>query len=75
MCFPTRALLACTASALLFAGLANADTVIIQASKDNTLYEPIQKDNLEDRSNGAGKTMFTGRIKDALDEGGQVAVR
>jgi spore coat protein A len=61
---------------LLMAGaVAHADTTILQPSQDNTLYEPIQGDNLEDRSNGAGTTMFTGRTKDALNAGGQIAVR
>jgi spore coat protein A len=63
------------ASALLIAAAAQADQVILQPSQDNTLYEPIQKDNLEDRSNGAGKSMFAGRIKDELNASGQVAVR
>ncbi|MHC4320131.1 MAG: multicopper oxidase domain-containing protein [Planctomycetota bacterium] len=75
MWFPTAARIACAASLLLFAGLSHADTVVLQPSKDNTLYEPIQKDDLEDRSNGAGKTMFAGRTKDALNASGQVAVR
>jgi len=72
---PTVARIACFASVLLFAGLSHADTVILQPSKDNTLFEPIQKDNLEDRSNGAGKSMFTGRTKDAENASGQIAVR
>ena len=47
-------------STLLLAGLAHADTVTLQPSRDNTLYEPIVKDGLADRSNGAGTTMFAG---------------
>jgi spore coat protein A len=67
--------IAATASVLLFATLAHADQVILQPVQDNTLYEPIQKDNLEDRSNGAGKTMFTGRTKDAKNAADEIAVR
>lgn len=33
--------------------------------KDNTLYEPIAQDGFADRSDGAGPTMFTGKVKDA----------
>jgi spore coat protein A len=62
-------------AALLVANVAQADQVILQPSRDNTLYEPIQKDGLEDRSNGAGKWMFTGRTKDAKNAAGQIAVR
>jgi spore coat protein A len=65
----------CAAALLLAADLARADTVSLPALQDNTLYEPITKDGLQDRSNGAGETMFTGRTKDALDAGGQVAAR
>jgi len=61
--------------ALLLAELAHADSVTLQPSRDNTLYEPIVKDGLADRSNGAGTTMFAGEIKDALNATGQVAVR
>jgi len=59
----------------LVASLAHADSVALLPIKDNTLYEPIQKDALEERSNGAGETMFVGRVKDALNASGQVAVR
>jgi spore coat protein A len=62
-------------SALLLAGLAHADTVTLQPSRDNTLFEPIVKDSLEDRSNGAGATMFTGKTRDAENATGQIAVR
>ena len=62
-------------SALLLAGPVHADTVLLQPSRDNTLFEPIAKDNLEDRSNGAGVTMFAGKVRDALNASGQVAVR
>ena len=41
------------------------DTVTINPSKDNTLYEPIAQDGFADRSDGAGPTMFTGKVKDA----------
>jgi spore coat protein A len=47
----------------------------LSPSKDNTLYEPIQQDALEIRSNAVGDSMFTGRVKDALNASGQVAVR
>jgi spore coat protein A len=71
----TGARVACALSLLFIAGLARADTVVLQPFKDNTLYEPIQKDNLEDRSNGAGKWMFTGQTKDARNAAGEIAVR
>jgi spore coat protein A len=60
---------------LLFAGMAHADTVILLPSKDNTLFEPINRDNFEDRSNGAGETMFSGRTKDAENASEEIAVR
>jgi spore coat protein A len=60
---------------LLAPGSVLADQVTLQPIKDNTLYEPITKDSLQDRSNGAGETMFTGKVKDALNASGQVAVR
>jgi spore coat protein A len=65
----------CAATLLLLAGLAHADTVSLSAIQDNTLFEPITKDGLADRSNGAGTAMFTGKVKDALNSVGQVAVR
>jgi len=43
----------------------SADTAQLRPIKDNTLYEPIMQDNFEDRSDGAGATMFTGKVKDA----------
>ncbi len=46
-------------------GPALADTVSLQPSKDNTLFEPIAQDGFQDRSDGAGPTMFTGKVKDA----------
>jgi cysteine-rich repeat protein len=52
-----------------------ADTVTLSAAKDNTLYEPISQDAYADVSDGAGATMFTGKVKDALNQAGQVAVR
>jgi spore coat protein A len=60
---------------VLCAAAAHADTVVLQPAQDNTLYEPIQKDNLEDRSNGAGEAMFTGLTKDAKNADDQIAVR
>jgi spore coat protein A len=54
---------------------ARADVVTIGASKDNTLYEPIQQDGFADVSDGAGPTMFAGKVKDAQNQAGQVAVR
>ena len=42
-----------------------ADTVTLQPSKDNTLFEPITQDSFLDRSDGAGPTMFAGKVKDA----------
>jgi len=56
-------------------GTARADVVSLVPIKDNTLYEPIQKDSLEDRSNGAHVHMFTGRTKDAQNAVGEIAVR
>jgi len=55
-----------------------AATATLNPVKDNTLYEPIDKDNFEDRSNGAGTKMFAGRVKDADADPGpgtRVAVR
>ncbi|HJQ97212.1 MAG TPA: DNRLRE domain-containing protein, partial [Candidatus Polarisedimenticolaceae bacterium] len=65
----------CTAAVLAAAFPAVADTVTLNPVKDNTLYEPIQADGLADRSDGAGPTMFTGKVKDALNASGQVALR
>jgi spore coat protein A len=52
-----------------------ADTVTVPAVKDNTLYEPIAQDTYADMSDGLGGTMFTGKVKDAKNQAGQVAVR
>jgi cysteine-rich repeat protein len=41
-----------------------ADTVQLLPTKDNTLYEPIAP-SFQDMSDGAGPTMFVGRVKDA----------
>jgi spore coat protein A len=71
----SAARIVCAATLVLAAGLARADTVSLPALQDNTLYEPIQKDNLEDRSNGAGDSMFAGKTQDALNASGEVAVR
>src|SRR5262245_39206819 len=71
----------CAISVLLLAGLVpatdllRADTVTLTPVKDNTLYEPIQQDTYADMSDGAGPTMFTGKVKDAKNQAGQVAVR
>jgi len=50
---------------LLGVGLGRADTVTLNPVKDNTLYEPIAQDLFLDKSDGAGPTMFTGKVKDA----------
>ncbi len=50
---------------LLVPGLVHADTATLLPSKDNTLYEPIAQDNFLDMSDGAGPTMFSGKVKDA----------
>lgn len=42
-----------------------ADTVTILPAKDNTLYEPIAPDGFADKSDGAGPTLFAGKVKDA----------
>jgi len=55
-----------------------ADTVTINPIKDNTLYEPVAQDAFADVSDGAGPTMFAGRVKDADADPGpgtRVAVR
>jgi spore coat protein A len=46
-------------------GPALADTATLLPVKDNTLYEPIAQDGFADVSDGAGPTMFTGKVKDA----------
>ena len=63
VCTPTAARIVCVGAALLLAAVAYGDVVTLQPSKDNTLFEPIDKDSFEDRSNGAGETMFAGRIR------------
>jgi spore coat protein A len=63
---------------LLVWGPALSNTVTLQPTKDNTLYEPIAQDGFADRSDGAGPTMFTGRVKDADADpgpGSRVALR
>ncbi len=50
---------------LLASGPAVADTVTLNPAKDNTLYEPISQDSFLDKSDGAGPTMFAGKVKDA----------
>ena len=62
-------------TAMLAPGAMYADTATLTPIKDNTLYEPITKDNLEDRSNGQHTNMFCGRTKDAENASGEVAVR
>jgi spore coat protein A len=44
---------------------AHANTATLQPVKDNTLYEPIAQDGFADMSDGAGPTMFAGKVKDA----------
>jgi spore coat protein A len=66
---------AAVSALVILASSARADVVTIGASKDNTLYEPIQQDGYADVSDGAGPTMFAGKVKDALNQAGQVAVR
>jgi len=56
---------AAAVAALAVPCVALADTVTLQAVKDNTLYEPIAQNGFEDRSDGIGPTMFTGKTKDA----------
>ena len=63
--FISRFFLLLAAAMFLFVPAATADTVTIYPIKDNTLYEPIQPDGFADRSDGAGPTMFTGKVKDA----------
>ncbi len=70
--------IACLALAILIAPAALADTITINPVKDNTLYEPISQDGFADRSDGAGPTMFVGKVKDADADPGagtRVAVR
>ena len=52
-----------------------ADTVTLAPIRDNTLYEPIDTDGFADTSNALGINMFTGKVKDALNQSGQTAVR
>ena len=72
---PTTLLFIVALVVLAAAGPLLAATVTINPVKDNTLYEPIQQDGFADRSDGAGPTMFTGKVKDAQNQAGQVAVR
>jgi spore coat protein A len=65
----------CTSASLILSGSLRADTVTLNPIKDNTLYEPIEQDSYEDRSDGAGATMFSGKTKDARTASGGVAVR
>ena len=63
---------------LLIAMPALAATVELLPIKDNTLYEPIQQDDFEDRSNALGNSMFIGKVKDADADPGpgeRIAVR
>jgi spore coat protein A len=66
---------ACSLLAVFAVAPSRADTVTLSSVKDNTLYEPISQDAYADMSDGAGTTMFTGKVKDALNQAGQVAVR
>jgi hypothetical protein len=52
-------------ASLLISMPALANTSTLQPTKDNTLYEPILQDAFADRSDGAGPTMFVGKVKDA----------
>ena len=52
-------------ASLLISMPALANTSTLQPVKDNTLYEPILQDAFADRSDGAGPTMFVGKVKDA----------
>src|SRR6266496_510853 len=54
--------LSLTGTAAVLPATADATTVTIQASKDNTLYENATGSF----SNGAGEYIFTGRTKDGL---------
>ena len=56
-------------------GPSHADSVTLAPVKDNTLYEPIEQDAYADMSHGAGPTMFAGKVKDARNQAGQVALR
>jgi FtsP/CotA-like multicopper oxidase with cupredoxin domain len=58
------AVLLILAAAILVTRTALADTVTLTSSKDNTLYEPIAP-SFQDMSDGAGATMFSGKVKDA----------
>jgi spore coat protein A len=63
---------------LLVSSVAYGDTVTLTPVKDNTLYEPISPDGFADRSDGAGPTMFVGKVKDADADPGpgtRIAVR
>ena len=53
-----------TCLCLLVTPVIFADVVQIAPSRDNTLYEPVQQDNFELRSNGAGQNVFAGRTAD-----------
>ncbi len=59
------ALLLLCMGGILAPRLALADTVTLPPAKDNTLYEPIAQDGFQDMSDGAGVTMFAGKVKDA----------
>jgi len=52
-------------ASLLIAAPVFSNTATLQPTKDNTLYEPISPDAFADRSDGAGPTMFVGKVKDA----------
>ncbi len=63
--FAGRVTILWTIAALSIALPLQADSVTLLPTKDNTLYEPIAQDSFLDKSDGAGPTMFTGRVKDA----------
>ena len=62
-------------TALLVPVEVQADTVTLTPTRDNTLYEPVSQVGFADTSNALGPNMFTGKVKDALNQAGQVAVR
>lgn len=61
--------------AFVLAPAAFADTATLIAVRDTTLFEPIQQDGFRDSGDGVGPTMFVGKVKDALNQAGQVALR
>ncbi|MDH3786222.1 MAG: hypothetical protein OEV00_12960, partial [Acidobacteriota bacterium] len=62
-------------SLILVGGVTWADSVQIAPTRDNTLYEPVSQVGFQDTSNALGPNLFSGKVKDALNNSGQVAVR